>query len=293
MKIEFIREFLHLTETLNFSLSASQLFISQPTLSRHIQILEKEIGHSLVYTSSHGVFLTKYGELAIPHFHRILSEYAQYLTQCENLSKQVSGTLRIGILYYSMDDYFSSFLEHLNEKFPSIEFSVSNYQPQPLYEDLLHGKVDVASLTFFDMKRHTDLKLQKIGTQGTIIMMHKDHSLAEAEKVTLDDLTGSALISLKNDLHSNEVVSELLDIKGIHFPHTLYTDNIETVPIMIRKNGGVHLTGESCRKQNASGICYKDLYGSDTRSDFCLASLPGNNNPLIDLLYSEAREFFA
>ena len=112
------------------------------------------------------------------------------------------------------------------------------------------------------------------------------------ETVTLEELAFSKLISLKNDPYSNEITGELLSMKKIHFPDVIYSDNIETVPQTVRRTGGIHLTGESCKKQNASGICYKDVAGPGTRSSFCLAALPTNDNPLINILFREAEEFY-
>ena len=61
MKIEYLYEFLDLVETMNYSLSASRLYISQPTLSRHIQAMEKELGFPLFHTSSHAYRCTADG----------------------------------------------------------------------------------------------------------------------------------------------------------------------------------------------------------------------------------------
>lgn len=292
MKIEYIREFLSLVETMNFSITARTVFISQPTLSRHIQAMEKELGTALFNTTSHGISLTKQGEMAIAHFRKIVREYDRFLERCDNLFTQVSGTLRIGILYYSMDEFFSEFLEQLKEKYPNVNFLVSNYQPQPLYDDLWSGKIDVASLIFFDLQKHNDLRLQKIGTQGVVAILNKDHPLSSESDINLKDLLDLDLISLKNDLHSNEITEELFTIQKVRFNTIRYTDNIETVPAAIRKSGGVHITGESCKKQNASGVVYKDISGANSRGSFCLAALPDNDNPLIDLLLEEAKEFY-
>lgn len=292
MKIEYLYEFLDLVETMNYSLSASRLYISQPTLSRHIKAMEKELGFPLFNTTSHGISLTRTGELAVHSFRKIVREYDRYLAQCENMSMQVTGTLRIGFLYYSMDDFFSPFLEKMEEKYPHVKFVISNYQPQALYDDLQNGKIDVGSLVFYDIKQHKDLRLQQISTQGTLAIMRNDHVLSSAETVTLEELAFSKLIFLKNDPYSNEITGELLSMKTIHFPDVIYSDNIETVPQTVRRTGGIHLTGESCKKQNASGICYKDVAGPGTRSSFCLAALPTNDNPLINILFREAEEFY-
>ena len=108
-------------------MQCKQLYISQPTLSRHIQTLEKESGLSLVITSSHGIRLTRFGELAVPSFRKILREYDRFLAKTQNMAVQISGTLLIGVLYYAMDVYFSDFINLLEEKYPEVDFKITTY----------------------------------------------------------------------------------------------------------------------------------------------------------------------
>lgn len=292
MQLDHIKEYLVLSETLNFSLSAERLFISQSTLSRHVQAMEKELGFSLVATSSHGVELTKAGALAVPAFRKMLNEYERYVNQCKNLARQIAGTLKIGLLYYAMDDYFSDFIEYIMRKYPNVEFLFSSYQPQGLYEDLCNGKLDMASLLCGNPKKYPDMRFQKIGDSKLIAMIRADHALSNADTVTLQDLSFSKLIELKRDAFSNDLTRFILEKNKIYFSEVLKTDNIETVPITIRQTNGIHLTGESCRRQNAESICYKDISGTNVSVAFGLMALRSNENPLVDMIFDDASVFF-
>ncbi|MCD7856240.1 MAG: LysR family transcriptional regulator [Clostridiales bacterium] len=66
MKLEYLNEFITLSETKNYSVCADALYISQPSLTRHIQELEKELGVPLFERAARGVVLTEEGNLFIP-----------------------------------------------------------------------------------------------------------------------------------------------------------------------------------------------------------------------------------
>ena len=292
MKLEYLREFLDLTETLNYSLSAGRLFLSQPTLSRHIQAMEKELGFSLVITSNHGIELTRAGTMAIPIFRKMIADYDRFLKQCRNYSPELSGSVRIGLLYYAMDDYLSEFMVYMAEKYPNADFSISSYQPQALYDDLLNGKIDVASLPCPGKPEDPDLIFQRTGITRLIAMMRNNHPLSASETITLQELAFSDLIELKKDTYSNELTQSILKKNHIYFRNILWSDNIETVPMTIRKTGGIHITGESCRRQNAAAICYKTITGTNTSADFGFLALRSNHNPLVRLILKEAAAYF-
>ena len=83
LKIQSLREFLTLSEVKNFNSAAERLFLSQPTISRHIKELEDELGVTLFSRSTRRVELTEYGKYFIPYAQRIVSaenEYIQGLT---------------------------------------------------------------------------------------------------------------------------------------------------------------------------------------------------------------------
>ena len=108
MKTEYMREFLELATEKNYSLAARKLFISQPTLSRHVQAIEEALGYPLVESSSHGVKLTEYGFSAARSFRKILKEYDLLLETGKNLARRISGTLTLGILSMIIAGVFCS-----------------------------------------------------------------------------------------------------------------------------------------------------------------------------------------
>lgn len=59
MKLEYLEDFVVLAETMNYEQAAFKLYVSQSTLSKHIQSLEEDLGEPLVYHESGRTFLTE------------------------------------------------------------------------------------------------------------------------------------------------------------------------------------------------------------------------------------------
>lgn len=65
MRMDILKEFTSLARNLNFSTTARELYITQSTLSKHIALLEKELGAVLFARDSHKVELTEAGTLSL------------------------------------------------------------------------------------------------------------------------------------------------------------------------------------------------------------------------------------
>lgn len=76
MNISYFAEFVELAGSLNFSATASQLNISQPALSNHIQALEEELGVKLFERTRRSVALTKEGRLLLADARNLLEQFA-------------------------------------------------------------------------------------------------------------------------------------------------------------------------------------------------------------------------
>ena len=96
MSIEELNIFVTVAQALNFTQAAEKLHFSQPTLSRHISELERELGYELLIRTTRKVELTEFGRYFLIEAKRLLRSYNQLLDQLSNLGKQSFGSLTIG-----------------------------------------------------------------------------------------------------------------------------------------------------------------------------------------------------
>lgn len=291
MKTEHMREFLELAETKNYSVAAKNLFISQPTLSRRIQAIEEELGYRLVETSSHGVSLTECGVSAVRSFRKILKEYDALRETGKNLSERVSGTLTLGILYYALDDYCGNFLTWFQQKHPNIHLKCNSYLPQQLASDILACKIDIGTLFSIGSSAPDGMHYFKVGAISMIAMIPRENPLAQKDIVTFSDLVDYPLIVLENDAYSASLTQQYLRANHIHFSETVFADNIETVPWAIRLTGGIHITGESVRRQNSSSVAYIPIVAKNPGMTFGFVCAEGNDNPVVSVFFRALKEY--
>ncbi len=80
MDISFIREFMVLSETCNYQSASEQLYLTNSTLSKHIQKMEAELGSPLFERSTRKVTLTNEGEIFRKKCGQMLALYDEALS---------------------------------------------------------------------------------------------------------------------------------------------------------------------------------------------------------------------
>ncbi|MBL7496714.1 LysR family transcriptional regulator [Frankia sp. CNm7] len=139
-----LRYFLLIAEEGSMSRAARVLGIAQPALSRHVRILEEDLGVTLFRRTSKGVRLTEEGE-------QLRATAAGPLRQLE-LAMKYAGSplarlereLRLGVPATAARVLAAPLLGSLASAFPKVNFHVSVADTDQLVERILNGEVDVA-----------------------------------------------------------------------------------------------------------------------------------------------------
>lgn len=145
LHIETLREFITIAQLGSYTAAAKKLYISQPTLSKHISALEKSLGHKLFFDEQ-PLILTEAG--------RILMDYAsQTLSRTETMELRLAALkghdpelVRIQDLTFF--DFISGesrkVKEAVQRRYPSVTFDVRKCKTyQSSLAALLDGDIDV------------------------------------------------------------------------------------------------------------------------------------------------------
>lgn len=119
MNMNYLNEFLVLAQTNNYQEAAELLFISQSSLSKHIMVLEKELGVLLFDRSTRNVKLSNYGQIFLPYADKIIQLQQEYISEINNEIKKTKNTITIastGQMYqYSISEIMTSFKRRYND----------------------------------------------------------------------------------------------------------------------------------------------------------------------------------
>lgn len=144
MNIKSLQLFIHLCESHSFSKTATAMHVSPSALSRQIQKLEDEIGHSLFIRDSRSVELTNAGRKLLPVAVNISNEWHGYRSLLSEKSTDLQGEIH---LFCSVTASYSHLPDLLNDFrliYPQIELKISTGDPAQAIDIVLEGKADIA-----------------------------------------------------------------------------------------------------------------------------------------------------
>ena len=114
MNLEYVHEFVILVRNGKFQEAADEMYISQPTLSKHILALEKELGQPLLLRSKgRALTLTAFGERFLPYALKLSgtwNEMKDDILSAKEEKKITIGTSPV-VPLYSLFRFFDSFLQ--------------------------------------------------------------------------------------------------------------------------------------------------------------------------------------
>ena len=144
MDVSHMREVLTLAEHLNFTTAAAELYVSQPTLTRHIGAIEDELGVKLFKRTNHVVELTRAGVVAVKAFEKITASYDALLNDVALVNEADAGDLMLGMVYYGTTAYYGyPLLEVFSKHHPDVRVSTITAQTTQIYKHLHKGTIDV------------------------------------------------------------------------------------------------------------------------------------------------------
>ena len=136
-----LRLFVSAANTLNFSRTAEQFFISQPAVTHSIKILEASLGVKLFNRTSRKITLTEEGLEFLPYAIKALETLSSAEMRLQNMAQGRIGHIRIAALS-SSSLQLSECLFSLHRKFPSIQVDIDLLEGTELVNSIRKGSYD-------------------------------------------------------------------------------------------------------------------------------------------------------
>lgn len=148
MDFRQIRYFVHVADFRNITRAASMLRISQPALSRQMQLLEQELGTMLFHRQGHGLVLTSDGALFLEHCKRLLNQFEDVksmFTRGRDRS-ELTGVVGVGMPVPMIQMFANPFLGQFQKTYPGVMLRLAEGFSALLHEWLISGSMDLAML---------------------------------------------------------------------------------------------------------------------------------------------------
>lgn len=151
MTIEQIRYFLALAERLNFRSVAECFFITQPTLSRQIANMEKELGTQLFFRKNPSVELTAAGKVLSEALPSVYRDYERAIRKAREVGEEGLGHLSIALEEdQTATPALLETVRHFSASYPDIHVSIQRASFIDLRKGLLDGSFDLINAVYLD-----------------------------------------------------------------------------------------------------------------------------------------------
>ena len=206
MELRTLRYFLAAAQERNITRAADILHVTQPTLSRQLMDLERELGTTLMIRGKNGLTLTDDGI-----FFQQRAEEIVELAECLERSfvernADVSGQIAIGASEAVGSRLFARLIKQFSDKYPMVQFQLYNEMADNIKDRLDKGLVDVGLLLEpVDTLKYDFVRLSQKETWG--ILMRDDHPLADRERIDPDEIAEYPLILPLREPVRNEILN--------------------------------------------------------------------------------------
>ncbi len=194
MELRTLKYFLAVAQEGNITNAAKRLHVTQPTLSRQLADLERELGRQL-YTRNHGgVELTAHGAMLYSYAESIVDLAEKAELDIKLPAKTVSGSVHIAAGETKAMSLLARAMMHVREQYPEIDFQMYSGTTADLIDGLVRGQYDF--LLECEVQPHVDMNVLELPDNDIWgVVMLKSDPLAQRKAIHPENVAGRRTIT--------------------------------------------------------------------------------------------------
>lgn len=267
MDNKLLKSFIMLAQSQSYRQAAEKLFITQPALTKQINLLEQELDLSLFERDNHGAKLSAEGEMLYQNALMLDEQINHFLCVAKKIRTGKTGNLNIG--------YTSSFLNIVpdivnafNLQFPNVNIKLNEMSSIQQEQELLKGRID---LGFMRKSEEDNLSFIPLGNDFLCVVTHPD---IKNKKQSIDELIDSHNLILLSESSNPElyhIVSENLKTRNFDKKPAQYLTNVYSVLALVGSRMGVTILPHSIISFLKSNFSCQALTGHQSEWSLGLA----------------------
>ncbi|MAS95727.1 MAG: hypothetical protein CMO55_21200 [Verrucomicrobiales bacterium] len=198
MEVHQLRYFIATAEELSVTAAAKRLHISQPAMSRQIQLLEEELGIALFERVKKRMVLTEAGKFFLERARQIVCDIETSAQQLQEQFGEARRTIRLGLLTIFLDDIVGPAVRDMKKQFPNVGVSLFELSPRAQLDRLRDDDLDLALLGNLSEDDLARFETKSIMKNRMSVVLPDDHRMAGRKQISLKELAGDSFISLSD-----------------------------------------------------------------------------------------------
>nr|WP_250890071.1 LysR family transcriptional regulator [Sphingobium nicotianae] len=276
-----MRCFVAVAEELHFGRAATRLNMTQPPLSRQIQVLERILKVSLLNRNSRSVTLTSAGQAFLVEARRIVQLTDSAAAIARSAAEGRTGIIRLGFTAASGYGYVPRLLSHANTVLPNAHLLLREMVSGEQIEALITNRIDVALLR--PPLRRVEFGSQLVLKERFVVCSPAKISTPDRPK-RLTDFNDLPFIMYAPDAarYFHDLVAGLFATAGAAPKHVQYVTQIHSIMMLVGAGLGYALVPEVASRLRPEGVVFSALEGVEPLVELHVAWMKAVNNPTIE-----------
>ena len=184
---------IELAHTLNFSRAAENLFVSQPTFSYQIRLLEEEIGFTVFERSGRGAVLTPAGAQFVSFLTGMREDLKRAIEQGQNFSARYRDSISLSLMVRQAVFFLPEAIRLFGLSHPEVQITpVFRYENG--LDSFLRNEADVLFALREELRQTPGITLHPLFESRIYLIAERDDPLAEKDLLREEDLYGRTLM---------------------------------------------------------------------------------------------------
>ncbi|MDD7517905.1 LysR family transcriptional regulator [Ruminococcus flavefaciens] len=275
MTLQQLKYIIVIAETGSITMAAERLFIAQPSLSKAVAELEKEMGISIFNRSNRGVYLSEEGTKFLSYARQIV-EQAELLESEYKAAPPPNRAFAVSSQHYAfvVNAFVELVREYGRDKY---EFSLRELKTAEIIEDVRTHRSDIGVLYLSKFNREVvrhilqseDLKFESLFTAKPHVFVSRNNPLVGRKTVTLDELKAFPRLTYDQGVKNSFYFAEELHITAESPKNIVVSDRATLFNLLIGLDGYTI----------SSGVLSSDLNGDN------IVSIPLESDEAMEIGY--------
>ncbi|MWB93949.1 LysR family transcriptional regulator [Flavobacterium sp. GA093] len=198
---------------LNFTKAASELYITQPAVSKHIQELEEAYKTKLFERNGSKIALTPAGEILLKYTKNIFEIYREIDFEMSSFSNERQGLLRLGASTTISQYIISPVLARFHQKQQDIKVNLLNGNTEQIENALINKEIEIGIVE--GQSKNQSIKYIPFLKDELVLVCNSKNPLVQQNEISLNDLKAMKFITRERGSGTLEVIEFALKQVGL------------------------------------------------------------------------------
>ncbi len=253
MDFKTLRYVVAIAEHQNLTKAAEALYVGQPTLSKFLTTLERELGLKLFQRLGNRYLPTYAGERYISRAVQILQMGEDLHAEMSDILKLDAGVLRVAFAPMRLSYLLPGVIPAFQLRYPNVRFSLLEGSSAENDQRLLDGQADLA---FYSRPEELNpfIAYQTLGQEELLVCASPSHPLAQTavpvpespyRHLELSRLSDHRVLLLLPSQRTRQIVDSILEDQRIRLNDVLCTSNMQAIMGLVSEGYGVSMLFDS------------------------------------------------